>query len=285
MLSGFAGGHSDRAAPAAIRIAPLKRAPLNLRELIEYHQLLYFLTWRILKLRYRQTALGAAWAIVQPFLTMVVFSVVFGRLAGLNSEGAPYPVFSFAALVPWTYFANAVTQASNSLVENERMITKVYFPRLMLPLAAIVAGLVDLVIAFLVLLAMMHFYGVVPTVAAWTLPLFVLLAALTALGAGLWLSVLNVKYRDVRHALPFLIQFWLFATPVAYSSRLIPAAWRPLLGLNPMAGVVDGFRWALLGQTAEPSPVIMVSVGIVVTVLLSGLWYFRRMEQSFADVI
>ena len=284
-MSGLSSGHSGRSAPTWVRIGPLARAPLNLRELIEYHELLYFLTWRALKLRYRQTALGAAWAIMQPFLTMVVFSVVFGRLAGLQSDGAPYPVFAFAALVPWTYFANAVTQASNSLVDNERMITKVYFPRLMLPLAAIVAGLVDLAIAFIVLLAMMRFYGVVPTAAMWTLPFFVLLAALTALGAGLWLSVLNVQYRDVRHALPFVIQFWLFATPVAYSSSLIPAAWRPLLGLNPMAGVVDGFRWALLGQTAAPSPVIVVSAGIMLAVLLSGLWYFRRMEQSFADVI
>jgi lipopolysaccharide transport system permease protein len=284
-LSGLSSGHSGRSAPTWVRIGPLARAPLNLRELIEYHELLYFLTWRALKLRYRQTALGAAWAIVQPFLTMVVFSVVFGRLAGLHSDGAPYPVFAFAALVPWTYFANAVTQASNSLVDNERMITKVYFPRLMLPLAAIVAGLVDLAIAFIVLLAMMRFYGVVPTAAMWTLPFFVLLAALTALGAGLWLSVLNVQYRDVRHALPFVIQFWLFATPVAYSSSLIPARWRPALGLNPMAGVVDGFRWALLGQTAAPSLVIVVSAGIMLAVLLSGLWYFRRMEQSFADVI
>ena len=220
---------------------------LKLRDVWEYRELLYFLAWRDIKVRYKQTVLGAAWAILQPDLTMVVFSVVFGRLLQAPSDGIPYPIFTFCALLPWQLFAHALTQSSNSLVSNERLITKVYFPRLVIPISAILAGLVDFGIAFVVLLGMMLYYGIVPTAAIVTLPLFLLLAVATALAVGLWLSALNVQYRDVRHTIPFLTQIWLFATPVAYASSLIPEPWRAWYGLNPMVGVVEGFRWALLG--------------------------------------
>jgi lipopolysaccharide transport system permease protein len=260
-------------------------APLKLRELWEYHELLYFLTWRDIKVRYKQTILGAAWAIIQPFFTMVVFSIFFGRLARIPAGGVPYPIFAYTALVPWMYFANALGHSSNSLVENERVITKVYFPRLIVPMAAVLVGLVDFAIAFTVLIGMMVWYGIVPTGAVWMLPLFVLLAAGTALGVGLWLAALNVQYRDVRYVVPFLIQFWLFVTPVAYPSDLVPERWRAIYGLNPMAGVVEGFRWALLGKAQAPGVLLAVSVLAVAAVLTSGLFYFRRMEQSFADVM
>jgi lipopolysaccharide transport system permease protein len=258
---------------------------LTLRDLWEYRELLYFLTWRDIKVRYKQTVLGAAWAVIQPFFTMVVFSVFFGRLARMPSEGVPYPVFAYSALVPWMYFANALTQASNSLVEHERVITKVYFPRLILPMASVLAGLLDFVIAFTVLVAMMLFCGIVPTGAIWTVPLFVLLAIATALGVGLWLSALNVQYRDVRYTIPFLIQFWLFASPIAYPSNLVPEPWRAIYGLNPMAGVVEGFRWALLGKAQAPGPLLAFSVLMMVGLLVGGLYYFRRMEDTFADVV
>jgi lipopolysaccharide transport system permease protein len=260
-------------------------APLDLAELWAYRELLYFLVWRNIKVRYKQTALGAAWAVLQPFLTMVVFSVFLGRLARVPSDGLPYPVFAYTALVPWMYFANALTQASNSLVEHERIITKVYFPRLAIPMAAILGGLLDLLIAMSVLVGMLFYYGIVPGAPVWTLPFFVLLAAGAALGVGLWLAVWNVKYRDVRYVTPFIVQFWLFATPVAYPSSLVPAAWRPLYGLNPMAGVVEGFRWALLEGGREPGPLLAVSVLTVLAVLAGGLYYFRRMERTFADVV
>ena len=258
---------------------------VNLRELWEYRELLYFLTWRDIKVRYKQTIIGAGWAIIQPFFTMVVFSIFFGRLARMPSEGIPYPIFAYTALVPWTYFANALSQASNSLVEHRRVITKIYFPRLILPLASVLSGLLDFAIAFAVLVGMMLFYGIVPTAAIWTVPLFVLLAAMTALGVGLWLSALNVEYRDVRYAIPFLIQFWLFATPIAYSSTIVPERWRALYGLNPMAGVVEGFRWALLGKAEGPGPMLAVSVAAVILLLIGGLFYFRRMEKTFADIV
>ncbi|WP_217644451.1 ABC transporter permease [Geodermatophilus amargosae] len=250
-----------------------------------YRDLVYFLTWRDIKVRYKQTALGAAWAVLQPVLTMVVFSIFFGRLAGVPSEGVPYPVFAYTALVPWTFFANAVTQASNSLVAQEAMLTKVYFPRLIVPLAAVLAGLVDVSIAFVVLVGLMLAYGTVPTVAILALPLLVVFAAITALAVGLWLSALNVRYRDVRYTLPFIVQLWLFASPVAYPSSLVPEAWRPLYGVNPMVGVVDGFRWALLGGTESPGSAFLVSVAAVVALLVGGLAYFRRMERSFADAV
>jgi lipopolysaccharide transport system permease protein len=259
-------------------------APLRLRELVNYHELLYFLVWRDIKVRYKQTVLGAAWAIIQPFLTMVVFSIFFGRLANIPSSGVPYPIFAYSALVPWMYFANALTQASNSLIQNERMLTKVYFPRVIVPFSSVLAGLLDFAIALVVLIAMMFYYNIVPTIAAVTLPLFILLAAVTAVAVGLWLSALNIQYRDVRYVIPFLIQFWLFATPVAYPSALVPERWRTVYGLNPMAGVVEGFRWALLGQ-APPGKMLLVSVLTVVVLLISGLYYFRRMEKTFADVV
>ncbi len=258
---------------------------LHLREVWEYRELLYFLIWRDIKVRYKQTVLGAAWAILQPFLTMVVFSVVFGYLAKVPSDGIPYPIFVYSALLPWQLFANALTRSSNSLVMNERLITKVYFPRLVIPISAVLAGLVDFGIAFVVLLGMMLYYGIVPTAAVVTLPLFLFLAIATALAVGLWLSALSVEYRDVRQTIPFLTQIWLFATPIVYSSSLVPEQWRALYGLNPMAGVVEGFRWALLGKTEGVGPLVIVSAVAVGVFLIGGLVYFRRMEKTFADVM
>ncbi len=258
---------------------------IGLRELWEYRELLYFLTWRDIKVRYKQTVLGAAWAVIQPSFMMVVFSLFFGRLAGMPSDGLPYPVFTFCALLPWQLFAHALTESSNSLVGNQNLITKVYFPRLVIPISAVLGGLVDFAIAFLILLAMMTFYGIVPGWQIVTLPGFILLAIMTALGVGLWLSALNVQYRDVRYTITFLVQVWLFATPVAYPSSIIPAKWRALYGLNPMAGVVEGFRWALLGKSESPGPLLWVSVCVVLLLLVGGLYYFRRMEQQFADIV
>ena len=257
----------------------------GLKELWEYRELLYFLTWRDIKVRYKQTVLGAAWAIIQPFFMMVVFSLFFGYLARVPSDGIPYPIFAYCALLPWQLFAHALTESSNSLVANERLITKVYFPRLVVPISAVLGGLLDFAIAFVILLLMMAYYGVRPTWAIVTLPAFLLLAMLTALGVGLWLSALNVKYRDVRYTITFLIQFWLFATPVAYSSSIVPVRWRALYGLNPMAGVVEGFRWALLGKSTGPGALLAVSVAVVILILIGGLYYFRRMEAEFADVV
>lgn len=258
---------------------------LNLAELWEYRELLYFFTWRDVKIRYKQTALGAAWAIIQPLFTMVVFSIFFGRLAGVPSDDLPYPIFSYAALVPWTFFANALTQSSNSLVGNANLISKVYFPRLTVPIGSVLSGVVDFCIAFVVLLGMMAFYGIVPTAAVVWLPLLLLLALVTALGVGLWLSAINVRYRDVRYVVPFLVQFWLFSTPIAYPSSLLSEPWRSLYALNPMVGVVEGFRWALLGTDTSPGPLILVSGLAALTILASGTFYFRRMEAVFADVV
>ncbi len=257
---------------------------LGLKELWEYRELLYFLVWRDVKVRYKQTALGAAWAVIQPLFMMLVFSLFFGRLAGIKSDGIPYPIFAFCALLPWQLFAHALTESSNSLVANERLITKVYFPRLVVPIAAVLGGLVDFGIAFVLLLGMMAWYGIVPGVGILALPLLVLFAVMTALAVGLWLSALNVQYRDVRYTINFLIQFWLFATPVAYPSSIVPEAWRPLYGLNPMAGVVEGFRWALLGAK-PPGAMLAVSGMVVIALLVGGLYYFRRMEQDFADIV
>jgi len=257
---------------------------LNLRDLWAYRELLYFLVWRDIKVRYKQTVLGAAWAVLQPFFTMVVFSIFFGGLAKVPSDGIPYPIFAYCALVPWSYFAGSLERAGNSLVGSSHLITKVYFPRLAIPVSAVLAGLVDFGIAFLVLLGMMLYYGIAPTAAVLTLPLFLLLAVLTALGVGLWLSALNVQYRDVRYTIPFLTQVWLFLTPIAYPSSLVPEQWRALYGLNPMAGVVEGFRWALLGKD-PPGPLLVVSTVVVVLLLIGGLYYFRRMEKTFADVV
>ena len=255
------------------------------QELWDYRELFFFLTWRVIKVRYKQTALGAAWAVLQPFLTMVVFSLFFGSLAGIPSGDAPYPVFAFAALVPWTFFANGITFAGNSLVEQERIVTKVYFPRLIVPAAAVLACLVDFAIAFVVLLGMMLVYGTAPSLAVLALPLFVILAALTALAVALWLSALNVLYRDVRYVIPFLVQLWLFISPVAYPSTLVPEPWDAVYGLNPMVGVIEGFRWALLGESDPPGLMLGVSVLMIAALLVGGLLYFRRMERSFADVV
>ncbi len=261
-------------------------AALNLRELWIYRELIYFMTWKDLKVRYKQTLLGASWAILQPFMTMVVFSIFFGELAKVPSDGVPYPVFSFTALLPWTLFSKALSDASRSLVQSSHMITKVYFPRLILPLASILAGVVDFALALIVLLGMMLFYKITPTPAVWYLPLFLLLALVTALGVGLWLSALNVMYRDVGYILPFLTQFWLFITPIAYPASMVPEQWRLLYALNPMTGVVEGFRWALLGtQQANSGVTLVVSTVIAIVILVSGLFYFRRMERLFADMV
>jgi lipopolysaccharide transport system permease protein len=272
--------------PPVISIRPSRGwVSINWRELWEYRELLYFLTWRDLKVRYKQTVLGVAWAVIQPFFTMVVFSIFFGQLAGMPSDGIPYPVFTYCALLPWQLFASVLGQSSSSVVTNERLISKVYFPRLIVPISTVLAGLVDFAIAFVVLLGMMLFYGIVPTWAILTLPLFLLMAVATALGVGLWLSALNVEYRDIRYVIPFLIQFWLFATPVAYPSSIVPEPWRAVYGLNPMAGVVEGFRWSLLGQTSSPGPLLVVSIITTLLLLASGLYYYRRVEKTFADVI
>ena len=269
-----------------IQIAPASPWPrIELRELWKYRELLYFLTWRDLKVHYKQTALGAAWAVIQPLFMMIVFSVFFGKLARVPSDGVPYPVFTFCALLPWQVFANALTASSNSLVSNQNLITKVYFPRLVVPISAVLGGLVDFAIAFVILIGMLVFYGIVPGWQIVALPAFILFAIMTALAVGLWLSALNVQYRDVRYTINFLIQFWLFATPVAYPSSIVPEKWRVLYGLNPMAGVVEGFRWCLLSQRESPSPLVFVSALVVVLLLVGGLFYFRRMEQQFADVV
>jgi homopolymeric O-antigen transport system permease protein len=260
-------------------------AALRLGELWEYRELLYFLTWRDVKVRYKQTALGAAWAILQPLLTMLVFTLVFARLAKMPSDGIPYPLFAFAALLPWQLFSYSLNQASSSLVASQQLIKKVYFPRLVIPISAVLGGLVDFALAFVVLVAMMVWYGAVPGRAILALPLFLLLAVATALAVGLWLATLNVEYRDVRYTIPFLTQFWLFATPIAYPASLVPERWRPLFGLNPMAGVVEGFRWCLLGTETAPGPMVWVSAAVVAVLLASGLVYFRRMERTFADVV
>jgi homopolymeric O-antigen transport system permease protein len=258
---------------------------LRLRDLWEYRELLYFLVWRDIKLRYKQTALGATWAIIQPFLTMVVFSLFFGKLGKMSSDGIPYPIFSFAALVPWTFFANGLNQASNSLVGSSNLIKKVYFPRLAVPIATVLSSVVDFALSFVVLLGMMIYYHIVPTVNVVWLPLFLLLTLITSLGVSLWLSALNVEFRDVRYVVPFIVQFWLFATPIAYSSKLLPEPWRTLYGINPMVGVVEGFRWALLGTNTRPGPMIAVSSLVALLLLIGGAYYFRRMERTFADLV
>jgi lipopolysaccharide transport system permease protein len=255
------------------------------RELWEYRELLFFFVWRDIKVRYKQTVLGALWAIIQPFFTMVVFSLFFGRLARIPSDDLPYPIFSYAALVPWTFFANALTQASNSLVVSANMIKKIYFPRLTLPIATVLAGIVDFVLAFVVLMGMMLYYHLVPTLNIIWVPLFLLLALITSLGMSLWLSAMNVQFRDVHYTIPFLTQAWLFVTPIAYPSSMLPEPWRTLYGINPMAGVVEGFRWALLGTDTVPGPMLIVSSVVALILFVTGAFYFQRMEQSFADVL
>jgi homopolymeric O-antigen transport system permease protein len=258
---------------------------LRLREVWEYRELLYFLTWRDIKVRYKQTVLGVTWAIIQPFFTMVVFSLFFGRLAKVPSDGLPYPIFAYAALVPWTFFANGLTESSNSLVGSSNLIKKVYFPRLTVPISSVSSGIIDFLLAFLVLLAMMLYYGVRPTWNIVFLPFLVLLALITSLGVGLWLSAMNVQFRDVRYVVPFLTQFWMFATPIAYPSTLLAEPWRTLYGINPMVGVVEGFRWALLGTNTAPGLILIVSSAASLVILIGGAFYFRRMEKTFADVV
>ncbi len=257
----------------------------ELVELWAYRELLGFFVWRDIKVRYKQTALGALWAILQPLLTMVVFSLFFGKLASMPSDGVPYPIFSFAALVPWTFFANALAASSNSLVGSANLLRKIYFPRLIIPLGAVFAGVVDFFLAFLVLLGMMAAYGIMPTANIVWLPFLLILSVAAALAVGLWLSALNVEYRDVRHTVPFLVQLWLFATPIAYPSSLLAEKWRIIYALNPMVGVVDGFRWALLDTETMPGPTLLASSSATLVLLVAGLLYFRRMERTFADVV
>ena len=268
------------------RVEPSKGwVSLRLPEIWEYRELLYFLIWRDIKVRYKQTVLGGAWAIIQPFFTMVVFSIFFGRLAKVPSDGIPYPIFSYTALVPWAFFANGLNQASNSLVGNANLINKVYFPRMAMPLASVLSGIIDFMLAFVMLVGMMFYYGMLPSLNAIWLPFFLVLALVTSLGTSLWLSAMYVQFRDVRHIVPFLTQIWLFSTPIAYPSSLIQEPWRTVYGINPMAGVVEGFRWALLGVGSAPGPIIVVSSAVAVLLLLTGAFYFRRMEKTFADVV
>jgi lipopolysaccharide transport system permease protein len=268
-------------------------AALNLRDLWVYRELIYFLTWRDILVRYKQTLLGAAWAVLVPVLQMVVFTLLFGEGGKSAPDGIPYPIFSFAGLLPWNLFAKALGDAGRSLVTNRSMITKVYFPRVVIPIASVLGGVLDFAIAFLVLLVMMVYYSINQvggyrlnlTPAIWTLPLFLLLALVTALGVSLWLSAMNVIYRDVGHILPFLTQLGLFATPIIYASSRVPAKWQIVYALNPMVGVVDGFRWALLGTQNGPGLMLIVSVGVALVVLITGMFYFRHMERTFADEI
>lgn len=277
-----------------IRLQPSRGwTALNLLEVWRYRELVYFLIWRDIKVRYKQTALGAAWAIIQPFFTMVVFTIFFGKLAGVPSDGVPYPIFSYTGLLPWGLFAKALSDAGRSMVANRSMITKVYFPRLVIPIASVLSGLVDFAIGSVVLIGMIIYYNhipipsaqITPTAAIITLPFFILLALITALGVGLWLSALNVKYRDINYVIPFLTQFWLFVTPIAYPSSIVPEQWRWLYALNPMTGVVEGFRWALLGVETAPGLMLAVSSTVSILTLISGMFYFRRMERTFADIV
>jgi lipopolysaccharide transport system permease protein len=258
---------------------------LQLNELWEYRELLYFLAWRDIKVRYKEAALGASWAILQPLLTMLIFTLFFGRLAKVPSDGIPYPLFSFAALVPWTFFVTSVQQSSNSVVGSSNLISKVYFPRLAIPVATVLAAMVDFAISGVVLVGMLVYYHRMPSIHVLYVPLFVLLGFLAALGVGLWLSALNVKYRDIRYVVPFLIQFWMFASPIVYPTSMLPARWRTLYALNPMVGVIDGMRWSLLGTHTAPGPVIAVSAVTTLLFAWGGAMYFRKMENRFADII
>ena len=272
-----------------IHIAPPNRWwVLPFTELWEYRELLYFFVWRELKVRYKQTVVGAMWAVLQPFMTMLIFSLFFGALAHIPSGGMPYPVFYYSALLPWMYFSASLQNATNKIVENQNVITKVYFPRLALPISAVISGLVDFGISFLMFVAIMIYYHIHPTWTILLFPVFLLLAVLTALGVGLWLSALNAIYRDVRYVVPFLVQFWMFASPVVYPSSLVSAKWPKwawLYGLNPMAGVIEGFRWSLTGTGDPPGRMLLASFAVVLVVLAGGLMYFQKMETTIADVV
>lgn len=269
-----------------VHIEPSKGwVSLRLNELWNYRELTYFFIWRDIKIRYKQTVLGAFWAILQPLLTMVIFSLFFGKLAQVPSDGIPYPIFSYSALVPWIFFANGLLQASNTLVNNANMVKKIYFPRLIMPVSSVLAGIVDFVLAFTVLLMMMFYFRIYPTANIVWLPLFLLLALVTSLGTSFWFSAMNVQFRDIRYIVPFVIQAWMFLTPIIYPSSLIPEPWRTIYGINPMAGVVEGFRWALLGTDTEPGLMTFISAVVATFLLVSGAFYFRRMEKTFADVM
>jgi len=258
---------------------------LGLGELWRYRELIYFFIWRDIKVRYKQTILGGAWAIIQPFFTMLIFSIFFGRLAKIPSDSVPYPIFTYTALVPWQFFANGITQSSTSLVSGSNLVTKVYFPRLALPISKVLSGVVDFMLAFVMLIGMMLYYHIAPTAHVLWLPFFFLLALTTSLGVSAWFSAMHVQFRDVQYAVPFLVQVWMFATPVAYPSSLLPEPWRTVYGINPMVGVVEGFRWALLGTKTAPGPMVFVSSLVSIALLVGGVFYFRRLEKTFADVV
>lgn len=286
LVENFGPVSTEQSEPLQTVIAPASAwAPLNLRAIWDYRELLYFLAWRDIKVRYKQTALGVMWVVLQPLLMMVIYTVFFGHLAKIPSGGVPYPLFVFSGLLSWQLFANAVTDCGNSLVANQNLITKVYFPRLIIPIAAIVPRLVDFLCAFFVFLGMMVYFGISPSINLWMLPFFVLLTLAATIGVSLWLSALNVRYRDVRHMLPFLIQVWFFLSPVVYPSSLVPEAWKGLYALNPMVAVVEGFRWSILGAGEASTPILGISGGVLLFLLVSGLYYFRRMERTFADVV
>jgi len=271
--------------PRTVIEPPKSWLSLDLKEVWAYRDLLGILAWRDVSVRYKQSIIGVGWTVIQPLMTMIIFTIIFGRFAKLPSEGLPYPIFTYCALLPWNYFARSLSDSSNSLVGASHLITKVYFPRLILPLSRVLAGLVDFAIAFVILIAMMLWYGIAPTAGLLMLPLFMTVAMLAALSVGLWLTALNVKYRDVQFVVPFLAQFWMYASPVAYSASIVPQKWQWVYGLNPMVGVVEGFRWALLGKTAPDFGAMSASLMIVIVLFISGLYYFRKMEQTFADII
>lgn len=277
---------ADRLEPPAITIEVVTgRVPLGLGEIWAYRELVHFMVWRDLKVRYAQVFSGVGWAIAQPFLTMIVCSIFFGAIVNVPSDGIPYPVFSYAALVPWMFFANGLSRSANSLVGNAHLISKVYFPRLTIPIAAVLVGLPDFVFAFLTLVGMQVYFGAAPSLGVVWLPVLLLLACVTALGAGLWLAALSVRYRDVVHLVPFVTQLWFFATPIAYPSSLLDEPWRTLYGLNPMVGVVEGFRWALLGTPAGPASALAASTLMATALLIAGAYHFRRLERTFADAL
>ncbi len=277
---------SPRSVVPSIRIESSTPWPsLKLGEIWAYRELIYFLVWRDIKVRYKQTVLGMGWALIQPLFTMLIFSVFFGRLAKVPSDGIPYPLFTFTALVPWMYFANSLGQASNSLVSNSSLVKKVYFPRLVIPIAKVLSALLDFALGFGLLIGMTFYYGFHPTIRIlWVVPLL-LLAMIASLGSGFWLSALNVRIRDVEHTLPFLVQIWLYATPIAYPSSLLSPKWRTLYGINPMVGVVEGFRWALVGGKTAPGLMFAISAAVAVLILISGAYWFRRLEKTFADIL
>lgn len=256
------------------------------KDLWRYRELFYFLAWRDILVRYKQTVIGMAWALIRPFLTMVVFTIVFGTLAKLPSEGVPYPILVFAAMLPWQFFANALSECSNSLIGNANLIAKVYFPRLIVPASSVIVSFVDFLISGMILLGLMAWYNFIPSWRILTLPLFIFIAFAASMGGGLWLAALNVKYRDFRYIVTFIVQFGLYISPVGFSSSIVPQQWRFIYSLNPMVGVIDGFRWAIIGETTQIYwPEFMVSVGFVIVLLATGIWYFRMVERTFADVI